>query len=371
MNFKQRIMKNKIRRNTLALLPSNLVIDSASNHFYRIGLSLYKNNSLKRSRIYNPIIIFLILNLYMFRALIATQLPNNFDFVVIGDWPYYLGAKFHLNMSVASFQCLALINQIIHYLNYRKNIKPSYLKLFEMLSGLVSPQSLGLTNEEDINRLAKRSKLYFRLTDWMLKMLTISAYLLGLIPCGVDATLKQFIIFVIPWSIICGFAGHYASNFIVYQIIHFQIICYYLKIKLERVNKEIKLILEFKIRFNSTNVQQINKKLTSIYAEIKEYNDNYWAKFLFCVLVSMIFNLNMTSFKILFGKMDLFSRLMIIIYDILFMLLLLILTNTSASVNFEANKSYKLLNKLMIMTINQKITNTKQLKVFDKRLIFD
>jgi hypothetical protein len=130
-------------------------------------------------------------------------------------------------------------------------------------------------------------------------------------------------------------------------------------------------MFEFKTRFNSTNVEKINKKLISIYAEIKEYNDNYWAKFLFCVLVSMIFNLNMTSFQIIFGKMDLLSRLMIIIYDILFMFLLVILTNTSASVNFEANKSYKLLNKLMIMTINHKIINTKQLKVFDKRFIFD
>jgi hypothetical protein len=62
---------------------------------------------------------------------------------------------------------------------------------------------------------------------------------------------------------------------------------------------------------DSTNVEKINMKLISIYAEIKEYNDNYWAKFLFCVLVSMIFNLNMTSFQIIFGKMDLLSRLMI------------------------------------------------------------
>ncbi|CAG2102872.1 unnamed protein product [Medioppia subpectinata] len=41
---------------------------------------------------------------------------------------------------------------------YRNGIKPTFLGVFQMMSGLVSPKSVGLTNQSEVNRLLRRSK---------------------------------------------------------------------------------------------------------------------------------------------------------------------------------------------------------------------
>ncbi len=49
-------------------------------------------------------------------------------------------------------------------LKCNKNESPSYMKPFEMISGLVSTKSL--MNREDINELLKKSKLIFKISEF-------------------------------------------------------------------------------------------------------------------------------------------------------------------------------------------------------------
>jgi hypothetical protein len=41
-------------------------------------------------------------------------------------------------------------------------IKPTFLKVFEMMSGLVSPNSIGLTNAGQIRKLITKTKVLFK-----------------------------------------------------------------------------------------------------------------------------------------------------------------------------------------------------------------
>jgi len=51
---------------------------------------------------------------------------------------------------------------------------------------------------------------------------------------------------------------------------------------------------------------------------------------------------------IVFGKMNLFQQLVIISYVILFNLMLIFIIDITSSVNTEANKSFKILNSVLI-----------------------
>jgi hypothetical protein len=84
---------------------------------------------------------------------------------------------------------------------------------------------------------------------------------------------------------------------IVWQIIYFDIICLYLKLKLKSINQTI----------NSYNLNQINiiklmKSLNSIHNEINDYNNNYWSQFLFwfCITFTQIYAL--TAYQVISGN---------------------------------------------------------------------
>ncbi len=46
-----------------------------------------------------------------------------------------------------------------------KGIKPTYFKVFEMMSGLVSPKSIGLTDNEEIYKMLKLYKILFKICE--------------------------------------------------------------------------------------------------------------------------------------------------------------------------------------------------------------
>ena len=121
------------------ILPQNLIIDSSGTHLYRIGLSLYKNGSKKRNKYHYPL-VFTIANLFtLFRCLTAMHIKDGNLQLIIGDVFNFIDMKIHGNTVMSCIAILSLISQAIHYYKYKNNIKPSFLKPFEMMSGLISP----------------------------------------------------------------------------------------------------------------------------------------------------------------------------------------------------------------------------------------
>src|SRR5579862_4552554 len=138
--------KHKFKREVFdpkKLLPQNLILKSVDSHSYRIGLSLFQTNeSVRRKGLYNPKLVFII-QLQLFIRQIISLCASEEDpqiFVYIGDFGYFYNTRVHLAAAAAFITFLGLISQILHYLNYKNGIKPSYLKPLQMISGLVSPQ---------------------------------------------------------------------------------------------------------------------------------------------------------------------------------------------------------------------------------------
>ena len=120
-----------------------------------------------------------------------------------------------------------------------------------------------------------------------------------------------------------------------YQIIYFYIICRYLRHKLKNLNQSLK---------SQTTIRPILRKFSSLYHEISEYNTTYWSKLLMNIwfnygtLVIIMINIQIKSSTLMFLIM-IHSTLM---YASSFLYIIM----RAASINNEANKSYKLLNSI-------------------------
>jgi hypothetical protein len=139
---------------------------------------------------------------------------------------------------------------------------------------------------------------------------------------------------------------------------YFYIICLYLKLKLRNANNNIKKSFERKYKMTNNKMKNILKSLDSTISEINIHNNDFWSKYLMIVLMVVIIVFDVVLFESLFGKMNLFFKIILFYVSITLFFLLIILINTASSVSFEAKKSYKMLNKLFI-----NIGNNKQIRI--------
>ncbi len=123
--------------------------------------------------------------------------------IINGDFGHFFGVKTHLNVIVFLFTLLALISQLIHCYNYKNDIKQTYLKVFEMISGLVSPKSIGLTNKKEIFKLIKLSKILFLFSEWNNEILVpLISLKFNLFPFIMNRSIVETFAFGIPNSLL-------------------------------------------------------------------------------------------------------------------------------------------------------------------------
>ena len=153
-------MKNKSELDLRLVLPNHLVIPSSGTHLYRYGISWFRFININRHFIHNPYFIFSVVFIYIIRCIIAIKLTSSDDriYIIIGDWGYFIGTKYHINILLIICGYYVISSQFVHFYDYITGVKPLYLSAFEMMSGLVSPISVGLNSHNDVKKLLKISK---------------------------------------------------------------------------------------------------------------------------------------------------------------------------------------------------------------------
>jgi hypothetical protein len=72
-----------------------------------------------------------------------------------------------------------------------------------MMSGFISPKSIGLTNKEEIYKLIKESKILFSFYEWNTdRIVPLMGFLLSLLPFIINCWLLDIILFRIPHTIL-------------------------------------------------------------------------------------------------------------------------------------------------------------------------
>src|SRR5882724_5555029 len=147
-------------------IDESLIIPFADKYLYKIGLSLTKHDSNdKRKWIYNPILIFITFIIFISFKIITlfANEENEYIFIVLGDFGYFLNIRIHFNCLFILVSPLLFGSQILYYYNHKNGIKPTFLKLFEMIAGLVTPLSIGFTNQTEKISFIKRFNLILNL----------------------------------------------------------------------------------------------------------------------------------------------------------------------------------------------------------------
>ena len=215
-----------------------------------------------------------------------------------------------------------------------------------MMSGLVSPKSLGLTDEQKIRKLLKLTKILEKVLNYNAKRIcpAFTAILL-LTFYAIKTNLMETICYGIPNAIILSIFSNYVVSIIFYQILILFVISSYLKMKINSLNERLS---EIQKRKRFIRIREILQSFDSLYSEINEYNTTFWSKilFFFWFLFGNIIIFSLVT--ILFGNLDLISHFIIFYTLFTFGLLFLLVIFTASSVTYCANKSYKTLNSLII-----------------------
>jgi hypothetical protein len=296
-------------------LPSFIAIKFAENHLYRIGLSLFASGSQTRSRFHNPFFVSLIICAQIFKSITAILMKEDkHRLLLIGDFTHFLNGRYLMNSCVILWGILALLSQILHYWKYFKNESPSYLKPFEMIRGSVSPKSIRLTNRDQINQLLNKSKLMFKVSNFLVYTLSFAKFGLSFIVLIINSSLLLYSIEII-WALLFAAFIYFSVNINFSQMTYFYIIilyyyyiilyiiCLYLNLKLTNANNSIRKCFNKKYRMTNSKMKNILESLNSIAREINTYNNDFWSKYLIIFLILILFVLDLVLFESIFGKM--------------------------------------------------------------------
>jgi hypothetical protein len=332
------------------LLPPEVLVTSAGTHLYRIGLSHFPYGWKRRKKFHKPLLITLLNVIFMAKSVTSLLLSeeNPELFILLFDFSYFLNSRIYVNIGIIFMIILALVSQLLHYIDYKKNLKPSYLKPFGMMSGLVSPKSIGLTNEVKIYKFLKISKQLLYICDIITEKLVPILFLtLFVWPIIKNCSLKQLIFYIIPMCIIYDFCCYTTFSIILYQMVYFYLICYYMRIKTNECNNKIRNYLKNRIALNDKRAENLMTELNLIYSEIEDYNQNYWSKYLFWVWILLSTIINMFLYLAIFAKVNFLFRFVFIYGSIVFIFTLILIINSASSVHLEVNKSYQLIYSLV------------------------
>jgi hypothetical protein len=339
-------------------VPQSIAFNSIDNHLYRIGLSLISKNHQKRSRFYNPLLILIVNTICLIKCIVSLILSEENEKLLIinGDFAHFLRSKTHINAAAFLGFLSALIQQLIYYYNTKNNVNPTYVKVYDMMSGLVSPKSIGLSNGEQIYKLIKESKLWFSFCRYNVQIL-VPVFVLStnLLPFVLNCSALDTIIFGIPHSLLYAIGLHYISGINIWYIFYFRLICRYIKIKFKESNDFVSQLIFRRKLIKSKIVLRIIRNLDAKHSELDGYNQEFWSKYFLSIWLIAGTLVNFSLYNLLFSEMTIILKLMTG-YGVAFAFLffLFIITNAS-SVNYEANKMYQLLKHIMVYNSSSRL----------------
>jgi hypothetical protein len=256
----------------------------------------------------------------------------------------YPEVRYHMNISILFSSIIAILSTILHVTN--DNI--SWFKPFKMMSGLVTPAGIGLTDSEDVEKLLKRSKLYLGIVEITTYFLVPTFTIIMSVVMASNYGLYNFLVFGIPWYLIYTIGFHLLCGNICYEVCYFYIICEYLRMKSGNINEKIQKIILIN-RSKLRNSLKLIKILDRIYAEVEQYNI-FWCKILLLFYICYVCLICTTLYSLVFGNLESLIKITIGYIAVMNILVLVSFLIPGIRVSREVNKSYLLFIKLFVST---------------------
>ena len=259
---------------------------------------------------------------------------------LLTEYSHYLGIKTYLNFGFTFLSLIVLLSEANYFMNHMLGMKPTFVRVFQVISGSVAPSSVGLTDERLVRQLLRRAKwlpLIQKNNNYLMPVMT-GFFVLGFYLLSMDID-RALVMGTYP-AIINALWGYYTFNIIIIQLFLFYILCKFFVVKIKAQNQ----VLQTNKNFSSKKILNILHSYDAIYREIEEYNTTYWSKFLFTIWVFFGVVLVVVIYLILFAPIPSTIKILCSYFTIILIILYLFIMTTASSVNSEANKSYDLLN---------------------------
>ena len=300
-------------------LPPELSIQSIDDILYSIGLchSSVREDP-KRSKLHNPIVIAIIEFIHLLMKFISILTDDEKLLSILDDFTHLIGFKLYFIVMLIVLNLITIFSQCVYYYNYRMGVKPTFLRVFGVMSGSVTPISVGLTHERQVTQLLKYGK-------WLQKLLKI-------IKITTPFFATAFIIFTYVYSgkiyttspfiiayhvVFSTFWCYYCFIHLIIQLMVFFILCEYLVMKVSEQNR----MLSKEKRMTSRRIRKILHSFDRLIREISEYNVTYWSKFVFNVWLMFGFFQVIILYFIIFLSVPLFLRIIVAYYLFIFIIL--------------------------------------------------
>jgi hypothetical protein len=285
---------------------------------------------------------------------------NPYLLYLFGDVGYFLGIEFEWNMVFLLWAGALIWTQIIYYYNYKQDIKPNFLNVFKVMSGHLPPRYVDLTNEPEVIKLVSLSKKLFKIIKINNQMVIppmVIAFMMTTYVIKLDFITA--LLFGIPNALFLAGAGVIFCNFMFYQFIYFYITCFYLKLKLDHLNKcltKITMIRKF------SRIYTKLKSFDRLYHEIDKYNSTYFSKYLMMNWLVFGVPVSIWTSTVIFSSITIFLKTIIGYITVIFAIMFILLLLTASSVNKRVYDSYQIINSLHI-SLNKKISIFARFKV--------
>ena len=347
------------------LLPAHLRIDNIDSGLYQIGLQLSPiRPNIKRIFIHNPIVIAIIISIFVVQRMVCLFVNYKTVLYLMGDIGTFFGIRIYINTMLCLGQLFVLASQLVYFNNQKRDIEPTFLRLFQMMSGFVPPIELGLNDRKQITTLIKRTKQLFVLVEFNCRFVVIFICVVIVFFSYLFHTpLSTTIIYGSIDSVTLSYLGHTFWNMLGYQYLYFYILCKFLNFKQENLNEKLREIKKQKyLPRKFKDVIMIIKKLDNIYREIDEYNATYLSRFIFNLWLLLSAAFVILSYVVLFVPLLIPIRI-VFIYALLFYNVIFIHTiSTAASVNYQVKLAYLPLNSVFVTLVMDRDVNLKNLR---------
>ena len=325
-------------------LPIEYPIPLIEDILYSIGLCDHSVNvKPKRSKVHNPILIAIVIIIQVLFRTLAFLTDDPVKLSLLAELSQYLGVYKYIDIKFIILSLMTLYIQSVYYSNHIRGNTPEFVRVLRMMSGSVTPRSIGLTNERQVRNLLAIGKWFslFMLNNKIIipilpMSLAITNYWLGM---GFTVSAVMYGTIPLMFSSLWGYYVIQLSNS---QMFVFFILSKFLLLKMKALDHSLK------INRKHTNIVNVLHSHDLLHREIDDYNSTYWSKFLFSVWLSFGIVIVITFYEAVFLPLTVLLRIMAIYLFISLSFLYFSIINMAASINSHANKSYKILNTFYI-----------------------
>ena len=340
-------------------LPQSLAIKSVDNELYRIGCLCRPidqtndyNRGKGRHRIHHPILVNTILVIQVLKSIISLESDDKKLAIYLGDFSKLMDIAVNTHIAFILFTAFNLSIHVIHAYNHIRGVDPSFLRVFQMMSGSLTPIEIGVTDERVIKGLIRRTKRWLTIIKVNCRYLVVVFGIILIIWPYLRLSIIDLIIIGIPNTICSVLWSYYTSITIQMNGFYVHVICHYIKCKIRAINNRIRDSVKLKRRLN---IRRMHSNLNSIYTETNEYNEIFFSKYYLSV---WLFLGSLNTFLLYIGLFQNIPIIFFIMYlesFLIFFSLFSFLILNASSVNTEANNSYKIFNSLYICYFSSKI----------------